>query len=86
MNSDSLFAVDENDEVSIKDVGELIAKSLNFGRDLEYDTTKADGQFKKTASNAKLRKYLPDFKFTPLSQAVDESVKWFVQNFETARK
>lgn len=31
---------------------------------VKYDTSKSDGQFKKTASNAKLRKYLPDFKFT----------------------
>lgn len=32
---------------------------------MKFDTSKADGQYKKTASNAKLRKYLPDFKFTP---------------------
>lgn len=31
----------------------------------QFDSSKADGQFKKTASNAKLLKYLPDFKFTP---------------------
>ena len=29
---------------------------------MKYLTDKADGQFKKTASNAKLRTYLPDFK------------------------
>jgi hypothetical protein len=34
----------------------------------QYDTTKSDGQFKKTASNAKLRKYRPDFKFTDIKQ------------------
>ncbi len=34
----------------------------------QYDASKADGQIKKTASNAKLRKYLPDFKFTPFKQ------------------
>ena len=34
----------------------------------QFDSTKADGQYKKTASNAKLRKYLPDFKFTPFDQ------------------
>ena len=34
----------------------------------QYDTSKSDGQFKKTASNAKLRKFLPDFKFTPIKQ------------------
>lgn len=35
---------------------------------MQYDTTKSDGQFKKTASNAKLRKYRPDFKFTDIKQ------------------
>ncbi len=37
-------------------------------RPAQYDTTKNDGQFKKTASNSKLKKYLPDFKFTPMNQ------------------
>ena len=45
-----------------------------------FDTTKADGQYKKTASNLKLRKYLPDFKFTPFKQAMDETVEWFKAN------
>ncbi len=31
---------------------------------VQFDTSKSDGQFKKTASNAKLRRYLPDFQFT----------------------
>lgn len=34
----------------------------------QFDTTKSDGQFKKTASNSKLRTYLPDFRFTPFKQ------------------
>ncbi|XP_016393688.1 GDP-L-fucose synthase-like [Sinocyclocheilus rhinocerous] len=49
-------------------------------------TSKADGQFKKTASNAKLRKYLPDFKFTPFRAAVKETCDWFVANYDAARK
>ncbi|CAG5863146.1 unnamed protein product [Menidia menidia] len=51
-----------------------------------YDISKADGQFKKTASNAKLRRYLPDFKFTPFQQALKETCNWFVGNYDTARK
>jgi len=35
---------------------------------VQYDLSKADGQFKKTASNAKLMKLQPDFKFTPIRQ------------------
>lgn len=34
----------------------------------QFDTTLSDGQMKKTASNAKLRRYLPDFTFTPLKE------------------
>lgn len=41
----------------------------------KYDTTKSDGQFKKTASNAKLRRYRPDFKFTPFKQGKAASFK-----------
>ncbi len=35
---------------------------------LQYDATKADGQFKKTASNKKLRTHLPDYQFTPMKE------------------
>ena len=51
-----------------------------------FDTTKADGQFKKTASNAKLRSLRPDFEFTPMRDALQKSVDWFVANYDTARK
>ena len=53
---------------------------------IEFNKTKADGQFKKTASNAKLRAYLPGFKFTPFAEAVHETTAWFMANYETARK
>jgi GDP-L-fucose synthase len=65
--------------------GEL-TEQLMVQEKVIFDTDKADGQFKKTASNAKLRKYLPDFKFTPFEQAVSETVAWFEKNYETIRK
>lgn len=34
----------------------------------QFDTNMPDGQLKKTASNGKLRRYLPDFTFTPLQK------------------
>jgi GDP-L-fucose synthase len=81
-----ILSVGEEDEVSIKDAAEMVVKSMNFTGTVTYDTTKADGQFKKTASNAKLRKYRPDFKFTPIEQAIKESCDWFVANYNSARK
>ena len=43
---------------------------------MQQDTTKSDGQLKKTASTVKLRKYLPDFKFTPLKQGKILWMRW----------
>lgn len=78
----------------------MVAKMLIWNA--QFDTSKSDGQFKKTASNEKLLKHLPDFKFTPFEEgelshhyfgtrrltvvlALSESVKWFLDNYETAR-
>ena len=81
-----IFSVDEADEISIGDVSKLVLKSMKFEGEVKYLSDKADGQFKKTASNQKLRTYLPDFKFTPIEQAIEDTVKWFNENYETARK
>ncbi|VDP21571.1 unnamed protein product [Soboliphyme baturini] len=81
-----IFSVGEEDEKSIREIVDIIVKAMEFDGEVIYDTTKNDGQFKKTASNAKLRSLLPDFKFTPLEQALKETATWFTQNFDTARK
>lgn len=81
-----ILSVDETDQVSIQQVAETIANAIGFKGNVQYDTTRADGQFKKTASNAKLRKYLPDFEFTSIKDGLKESVEWFIQNYDQARK
>ncbi|KAK6053807.1 hypothetical protein COOONC_08685 [Cooperia oncophora] len=80
-----ILSVSEEDEVTIADAVKAIVKAFDFKGEVKFDTTKADGQLKKTASNAKLRKYLPDFRFTPFEEAVKASVDWFVENHESAR-
>jgi GDP-L-fucose synthase len=81
-----ILSVDESDEISIADVAKHVLEAFEFKGRVVYLTDKADGQFKKTASNAKLRKYLPDFQFTPIQTAVQETVAWFCANYATARK
>ncbi|XP_060534398.1 GDP-L-fucose synthase [Cylas formicarius] len=80
-----ILSVDEECEVSIKKVAEELVKSFDFKGSIVFDETKADGQYKKTASNKKLRCYLPDFQFTPFSRAIKESVDWYRQNHLLAR-
>jgi GDP-L-fucose synthase len=77
---------DEEAETSIADVAGMVAKSMGYGKEVKCDTSKADGQFKKTASNKKLRSYLPDYKFKPIEEGIKESVDWFVANYDQARK
>lgn len=81
-----ILSVGEADEVSIKDVADMVVEAFDFKGGVVYDTSKADGQFKKTAHNGKLKKYLPDFQFTPVRQGIKETVDWFIENYETARK
>ena len=81
-----VLATDEEDEVSIKDVAMMVLEAAEFKGEVKFLTDKADGQFKKTASNAKLRKYLPNFKFVPTRQAIQETVQWFSDNYDQARK
>merc|ERR1712183_983526 len=72
-----ILATDEQDEVSIKDVAMMILDAFDFKGEVKFLTDKADGQFKKTASNAKLRKYLPGFEFVPTKEAIRQTVQWY---------
>jgi len=81
-----ILSVDEDDEITIKDVALAVAKAHNFEGKIEFDTSKSDGQYKKTACNKKLRKYRPDYEFTSMPDGIQQSVDWFVANYDTCRK
>ncbi|KAF1781039.1 GDP-L-fucose synthase [Phytophthora cactorum] len=81
-----ILSVGEEDEVPIGDVAQEIAAAMDFRGEIVFDTSKADGQFKKTASNAKLRRLLPDFQFTPIDKGLQQTTAWFEANYEKTRK
>jgi len=82
-----MLAPDEGAEISIAELANTVASCMDFPKEkLVFDTSKADGQYKKTVSNKRLRGHLPDFKFTPFPEAMKISIDWFVQNYETCRK
>lgn len=78
--------MDEHNEVSIANIAVMIAEAMNFTGKIVYDTSKADGQYKKTASNAKLRTYLPDYKFKAIKDGIHETCRWFIDHYDEARK
>ncbi|TGZ50855.1 hypothetical protein CRM22_010764 [Opisthorchis felineus] len=80
-----ILSVPEEDEISIRHAAETVARAMGCDK-LVYDTAKADGQFRKTANASKLRSLLPDFQFTPFEEAVQETCRWFRENYELARR
>lgn len=58
----------EDEEVSIKQVTDAIVKALKFDGEYNFDTTRADGQFRKPASNKKLLDLMGGFQFTPFEK------------------
>jgi GDP-L-fucose synthase len=80
-----ILSVGEEDEVSIADVAKYVAEAMDFQGNIVFDTTKSDGQFKKTANNKKLMD-LNKFQFTPMKEGIKKACDWFVENYETARK
>lgn len=80
-----ILSPNENDEVTIKNVAELIAKEFDYDN-IKFDTSKSDGQFKKTADNTKLIDLYGEFKFTTIEDGIKKSVNWFMNNYKIARK
>ena len=65
---------------------EIIAMKMGFKGKIIFDTTKPDGQLRKPSDTSKLRKYLPDFKFTTIEKGIEQTVQWFVSNYPNLRK
>ena len=61
----------------------LIKLLVLLDRDWE---TKPDGQFRKPSDNTKIKHYLPNFEFTPIEVGIKDTVKWFIENYESTRK
>ena len=81
-----ILSVDEEAEVSIRDVALMVAETMGFTGKVVFDTSKADGQHKKTASNRKLRALNPGYTFKPMREGIAETCAWFKANYDTARK
>ena len=74
-----------SEEISIKDVVQMIADAFEFDGQIIWMDDKPDGQFRKPSDNSKLKSLMPDYKFIPLQEGIKETVKWFDRNYETVR-
>ena len=75
-----------SEEISIHDLVMLICDKMKFKGSIRFDSTKPDGQYKKSSTNKKLLSIINDYKFTPIDQGIEESIEFFCQNYNTVRK
>jgi GDP-L-fucose synthase len=71
-------------EVSIGEIASYIANCYDVP--IQFDTSKEDGQYKKTVSIEKLKSYLPELVFEPMDKMLKETIDWFTKNYESVRK
>ena len=81
-----MLSPDEEDEVTIEYVARRIAQEFGYEEFIEFDTSKADGQYKKTVSNTKFRTYNPDYSFIKVSEGIKKTIEWFKEKYPNIRR
>jgi len=71
-------------EVSIRDVVEIIKEEFDFRGNIIYNSERC-GQLKKPSDSSRLNElFSPNY--TSLETGIKKTVKWFIENYEHARK
>ena len=69
--------VSPSTDVSIRELAEQIAELMDFRHSIIWDSTKPDGTLSRSTSNAKFRRFLPDFTFTSLRKGLESTLNHF---------
>lgn len=73
-------------EMSISELVKSIVSEFDFNKLVIYDKTSSDGQISKTCSDIELLNYLPNFEFTPFSEGLHKTIKYFKRHYNHIRK
>jgi GDP-L-fucose synthase len=82
----SSLILSPNEEVSIETVARIIARAFHYEHKMVLDTSRPDGQYKKTADNSKLKRLLPSVAFVPVEDGIKNTVQWFMNHYDSCRK
>jgi GDP-L-fucose synthase len=80
-NDHPLILCPPDAEVPLSHVVNLVTKAFEFTGPVVYDTTRTNGQLKKTVESMSTP---PGFTFTPLEDGIRKTVEWF-KNAENKR-
>ena len=84
-NDSQIINISSGEETTIKELVEMIVRSVGFEGDVVWDSTKPDGQMRKGFDVNRMRTVL-DFECqTSLEEGLQHTINWFVENYESAR-
>lgn len=83
---DPIIISNSAEEVSIKDVVEILVNVSNFKGKVIFDDSFSDGQLEKKTDTSKLKNLIGNYDFTPLESGIKVTYEWFENNYKDARK
>lgn len=84
-DSETPLVVAPRDEISIRDLAELLSEEMNYKKNLIFDITKPNGQLRKPSDSSLFSSRYNGAPLTPLREGLSESVKWFMKNYPNVR-
>lgn len=74
------FNVAVSENLSIKETALIALRACDaLGVQIEWDSSKPDGQYRKDVSNEKMLSIIPDFKFTSLEEGIRKTYKKIIE-------
>lgn len=77
--------IGNTEEVSIRDLSELIGEIIGYKGDIIFNKSKPDGQYRKPSSNRKLFELGWNEKYTPLKQGLTETIRHYELKYPKLR-
>ena len=84
-DSPELLIISPDEEVCIATVAQKIASIMEYKGSIVYNGER-DGIIRKPSDSGELKSLLPNFEFTTIDDGLEKSIKWFIENYERARK
>jgi GDP-L-fucose synthase len=73
-------------EISIEEIITIICDIIKFKKNIVFDKSKPEGVFRKPSDNTYLKSIIGDYKFTSIEKGLEETIEYFIKNYNTVRK
>lgn len=77
--------IGNTEQISIRELAELISVYFPNIEKIEWDTSKPSGQYKKPSSNKLFLSMFPDFVYTSLYEGINKTISWYNSNYPKTR-